>query len=120
MTDEALLLLAERIERLTGPDRDVDADIAEQALGWKPAKIGPDARGKNACEVLTPDGKPYGNGFTYPPRGFIHRAYHVPQFTRDPLEALRFCGLRPDGNYARKLLADAFRARAARQEGSAE
>lgn len=103
--------LADRILASTAPDRDLDGDIAEFALGWKSFTIGADYDGKNASEVLTPTGEPY-PGFTYPNRGKIHRAYHVPQFTKDPLEALRFCGLRPDGDYARRLLADALRARA--------
>ena len=112
MSFETLLALAARIEAAKGPDRELDADIAEQALGWKLVTIGSDYDGKNASEVLTPNGEPIGNGFVYPPKGKVHRAYHVPQFTHDPLEALRFCGLRPDGDYARKLLADALRARA--------
>lgn len=107
-----LIELADRIVALKGPCRDLDGDIAEFALGWKTFKIGPDYDGQNESAVLTPTGGPVSAGFTYPNRGKVHRAYHVPQFTKDPLEALRFCGLRPDGDYARRLLADALRARA--------
>lgn len=37
MTDAATLLaLAERVEKLTGPDRGVDEMIAREVLNWKP------------------------------------------------------------------------------------
>ncbi|WCT73968.1 hypothetical protein PQ455_01665 [Sphingomonas naphthae] len=115
MTNEeraALVALADRVAAAKSPDRDLDADIAEQALGWRYATLGRDFNGDNACQILTPYGRLYGNGFTYPPKGKLHRAYHVPQFTRDPLEALRFMGLRPDGDCARGILAQALRSRA--------
>lgn len=86
---ETCLVLAARAER--GPDRDVDADIAEQVLGWKPARIAADYDGENAGEVLTATGK-LPEGITYPPRGKVHRAWHVPAFTRDLNAALAFAG----------------------------
>lgn len=117
-TASELLALADAIAAAAAPDRELDADIAEKALGWTHARLGADADGKNDCEILTPDGKLYGGGYQYPPKGKLHRAYHVPQFTRDPLEALRFMGLQPDSAYARTILADAIRARAAQMETS--
>lgn len=85
MTHEAaeIAKLAERVEAATGADRDLDADITVALYGWKPCAVPADARGENACEVLTPDGKPMGGGFTYPPLGKLHRGYHCPAWTRD-------------------------------------
>lgn len=74
--------LIERIEAATGPDRELDADIAEHVYGWKLAHVGPDYDGNNACDILTPDGRLI-EGFAYPHRGAIHRAYHCEKYTRD-------------------------------------
>ncbi|WP_420140127.1 hypothetical protein [Sphingomonas sp.] len=99
--------LAEWVEALTGPDRDVDAAVSEQVYGWKPVRIGPDYDGNNACEVLTATGCLY-DGFAYPPRGAIPRYYHCEHYTRDsrdpafPRDAVR------------KLLAAEIRSLAAR------
>lgn len=79
---EKVLDLADRIERLTGPDRDIDAEIAEHLLGWRRARVAADYDGQNASEVLTPDGRLLDN-FSYPPRGKIALYYHVPAHTRD-------------------------------------
>jgi hypothetical protein len=94
-----LLELAERCEAATGPDRELDADIAEHAYGWKPAPCPADANGENGSDVLTPDGLPFkrpdGQHWCYPPVGAIHRAYHCPEYTRDcrdpafPRDAIR-------------------------------
>lgn len=100
MTDRATLeALAVRCEAATGPDRELDAAIAEVAYGWKPAPCPADAKGENAGEVLTPDGEmfrqPNGDRWVYPPLGKVHRAYHVPTYTRDcrdeafPRDAIR-------------------------------
>jgi hypothetical protein len=82
-----LVELAERVEAATGPDRELDGEIAEKAYGWKPAPCPPDANGENAGEVLTPDGQmfrqPNGDHWVYPPVGKVHRAFHVPHYTRD-------------------------------------
>ena len=105
-----LLELAERCEKLEGPDRDVDAEIAELAYGWKPHAIPPDVNGENACEVLTPDGGPYmidGRHFCYPPKGKVHRAYHCEQYTRNATDPII------PRDYVRKQTAAAIRARAA-------
>jgi len=75
--------LADRVGVLTTADRDLDGEIAEKAYGWLPVKLGPDAAGENACEVLTQNGKLAGGGFAYPPKGMVHRAYHCPEYTRD-------------------------------------
>lgn len=99
--------LADRVEALDGPSREVDALIAEHVYGWKRASIGPDYDGQNASEVLTPSGQPYCNGFQYPPRGALPLWYHVEDYTRDtrdpafPKDAVR------------KQLAAALRARSA-------
>lgn len=94
----ALVELAERVEVLKGPDRDLDGEIAERAYGWKPAPCPADANGENAGEVLTPDGQPFkvnGDHFSYPPLGKVHRAFHTPEYTRDcrdpafPRDAIR-------------------------------
>ncbi|HEY8593283.1 MAG TPA: hypothetical protein VIL42_10540 [Sphingomicrobium sp.] len=93
-----LLALAERCEQATGPDRDLDAEIAERAYGWRPAPCPADGKGENAGEVLTPDGQPFkvnGEHWRYPPLGKVHRAYHCPEYTRDcrdpafPRDAIR-------------------------------
>lgn len=77
-----LLDLARRVEGLTGPDREVDAEIAEHVYGWRPYRVGPDYYGENDCEVLTPGGNPIA-GFSYPTKGALPRWYHVDQYTRD-------------------------------------
>lgn len=91
-------MLAERCEKATGPDRELDGEIAERVYGWKPAPCPPDAKGENAGEVLTPDGEPFkvnGEHYRYPPLGPVHRAFHCPEFTRDcrdpafPRDAIR-------------------------------
>jgi hypothetical protein len=74
--------LIARVEAASGPDRELDADIAEHVYGWKRATIGPDYDGENSCEILTPDGKLI-PGFAYPNRGVIHRSYHCENYTRD-------------------------------------
>jgi hypothetical protein len=101
MTDrnESLIALAARCEKATGPDRELDAEIAEKAYGWKPAPCPPDAKGENAGEVLTPDGQPFrqsnGDHWRYPPLGRVHRAYHCEEYTRNcrdpafPIDAIR-------------------------------
>jgi len=84
-----LLELAERVEGLTGPDRDLDAEICEKAYGWKLSPVPADAKGENAGEVLTPDGQPFtvnGERWVYPPIGKIHRAYHCHPWTRDCMD----------------------------------
>lgn len=97
MTAE-LNALADRLEQATGPDRDLDAEIAEKAYGWKPAPCPADGNGENAGEVLTPDGQPFktnGEHWCYPPLGRVHRAYHCPEYSRDcrdpafPIDAIR-------------------------------
>ena len=97
--------LAERVERLTVADREIDADVAEKLYGWKPAQVGADYDGKDACEILTQDGKLI-PGFAYPPKGKIHRAYHVPDYTRDCRDSAL------DRAIVRKLLASDIRAQA--------
>jgi len=99
--DEAdwLRELAERCEKAEGPDRELDAEIAETAYGWKPVHVPADAKGENAGEVLTPDGLPFrtpdGGHWVYPPLGKVHRAYHCEEYTRDcrdpafPRDAIR-------------------------------
>jgi len=37
-------------------DRDIDAMIAKEILGWKLADVPPDINGENACKILTPNG----------------------------------------------------------------
>lgn len=68
----------DQADKLTG--KDLRAVIAEEILGWKRAKIGPDAKGENAGEVLTIDGLPAGSGFQYPPLGPVHLCYHTPRY----------------------------------------
>lgn len=97
-----------RVEALAGPDRDLDADIAEHVYGWKPTPVGPDCNGENACEVLTENGEPFPK-FEYPPRGKIHRAFHVPAYTRDPRD------WDVEADYFRKRLLDDLRAKKARR-----
>jgi len=111
MTPAELNALAERCEAATGADRELDADIAQQVYGWRLARIGSDYDGQNACEILTPDGRLY-PGFAYPPRGVIHRAYHVPDYTRDCRDSAF------PRNAVRQQLAADLRARAALQGGS--
>jgi hypothetical protein len=110
MTPAELNALAERVEQAAGPDRELDAEIAEKAYGWKPAPCPPDANGENAGEVLTPDGEPFkanGEHWRYPPLGKVHRAYHCPEYTRD----CRDPAFTRDA--IRKMTAHALRARAA-------
>jgi len=73
-------------------------DLAEGLLGWKPARIPPDARGENECVVLTATGslpehwQPAGLGF-YARHAFIPRSWgnrnHVAWFASIE-EALAF------------------------------
>lgn len=112
MTDADLLALADRVEKLTGPDRGVDGLVAELIYGWKPARVGPDYDGNHAGDVLTPNGKLY-DGFSYPPRGKIHRAYHCDLYTRDCLDPAF------PKNAVRKKLAEDIRARASTDKGEA-
>ena len=44
-------------------------------------KVGPDADGKNECEILTPDGK-LPEGIELPRKGKIGAAYLVPAYSR--------------------------------------
>jgi hypothetical protein len=104
---QVLLELAERCEKATGPDRDLDADIAEQAFDWKRFQVGADVSGENNCSVLTPHGGPICDGFAYPPKGPVHRAYHVPEYTRDTRDAA------VPRDYVRQQTASALRYRAA-------
>jgi hypothetical protein len=69
--------------------RDLDAVIAREVDGWKPAKLGKDARGEHECEVLTRDGK-LQEGFHYPNVGQVHLAYHCPEYSRDVGTAMAF------------------------------
>lgn len=78
-----LMELASRVEAGEGPDRDLDAEITVALYGWKLCPVPADANDENGCEVLTPDGKPYEGGFTYPVLGKVHKAYHCPAWTRD-------------------------------------
>jgi hypothetical protein len=79
--------LADRVEALRKPDRELDAEIAEKVHGWKLTTVGPDYDGQNACEILTENGELV-KGFAYPPRGKLPRYYHVPEYTRDPRDSL--------------------------------
>ena len=97
-------MLAERCEKAKGPDRELDAEIAEHAYGWKRAKVGPDYDGQNACEILTESGELL-KGFAYPPRGFLPLYYHVPKYTRDPTDPA------VPRNYVREQTAAALKAR---------
>lgn len=104
-----LMALAERVLALNGRDRDLDGEIAEKVYGWKPHRIPPDCNGENACDVLTPDGKPiYADGrpWVYPPKGAVHRAYHCPQYTRNATDSAI------PRDYVRQQTAQDIRARA--------
>ena len=68
------------VEQLSG--RDLDAAIAEEILGWTSTKVGPDAHGENACEVLTPRGK-IDHDHDLPRLGKLHRAWFVPQYHKE-------------------------------------
>lgn len=74
----ALADLKALLDRATEPSRELDARLHIALYGWKLSPVPADADGKNAGEVYTPDGKPPGNGFTYPHKGAIHPHYHVP------------------------------------------
>jgi hypothetical protein len=69
--------------------RDLDAVIAREVDGWKPAKLGKDARGEAECEVLTRDGQLI-EGFSYPNLGQVHLAYHCPEYSRNRDTAIAF------------------------------
>jgi hypothetical protein len=103
-----LIALADRVERASGPDRNLDADIAQYAYGWKVARVGLDCDGENASEILTCDGL-LPKGFSYPNRGKIHRAYHCEQYTRDCLDPA-FAK-----DVVRKQLAESLRALSTRE-----
>jgi len=112
-----LASLAERCEAATGPDRELDAEIAEHAYGWKPHRIPADYDGENACDVLTPDGGPFmcdGRPWVYPPKGKVHRAYHCAQYTRDATDSAI------PRNYVRMQTAAALRALAALRSQTVE
>lgn len=79
---------AEIVER----GRDLDALVAVEILGWKPAQLGLDARGENPCEVLTRDGKLM-QGFGYPNVGKVHRAYHAPHYSSELRDALSLAAM---------------------------
>src|SRR5690606_7430014 len=76
--------------RMTGAmgNRALDAEIAERVFGWKPCRVPADARGENECEVLTRDGRPPSGGFTWPPRGRLHRGLLCPRFSSQLSDAL--------------------------------
>lgn len=67
-------------------NRDLDALIAEKIYGWKIVRLGPDASGKNACDILTEHGKLY-EGYSYPP-GVLHKGYQTPRYSSDLRTAL--------------------------------
>lgn len=71
-------------------NRDLDAEIVEKIYNWKPARLGVDYNGENACEVLTQDGQLV-SCFTYPPVGIVHRGFHAPQYSADKLLAIELC-----------------------------
>lgn len=109
-----LSALADEVEGLSGPSREMDARIAEQVYGWKPHRIPPDADGENACDVLTPDGGPFtvnGQLWSYPRKGKVHRGYHCEQYTRDATDPVI------PRNFVRMQTADALRALATTQGG---
>jgi len=85
MSEHDLFALADRVDAITAPDRELDADVAEQMYGWAPFAVGPDFEGSNACWVLTPGGMKL-EGYAYPPRGLLPRYYHVDRFTRDTID----------------------------------
>lgn len=74
---ETLEALLERVRNASRPDREMDAELFVAINGWKLAKVPPDAFGENACEIYTPDGKLFGGGFQYPPKGKLSPFYHV-------------------------------------------
>jgi hypothetical protein len=61
--------------------RDLDAAIAEHVLGWKPFKVGPDAKGEHRCEILAPHGE-LPKGYQLPNLGTLHRGFLAPEFHR--------------------------------------
>lgn len=97
--------LADRIEKAGGPDRELDADIAEHVYGWRLARVGADYYGDHISEILTENGR-LPEGYSYPPVGKIPRYWHVPSYTRDCLEPTF------PKDAVRKELAAALRAKA--------
>lgn len=63
-------------------NRDLDAAIAEQILGWSLASVGKDYYGENECEVLAPGGV-VPEGFELPRIGSLHRGYLTPCYSSD-------------------------------------
>jgi hypothetical protein len=72
-----------KVERATGPDRELDEALIDLACeqfvkrrGWKLAHLGGDYDGENACDFYTSNGLLV-PGFDYPRRGKVHPFYHV-------------------------------------------
>jgi hypothetical protein len=59
---------------LTAPGRELDALVGEKVMGYRWDKVAPDYDGQNAGKVLVPP--THREGYTYPPRGPIHHAFH--------------------------------------------
>lgn len=61
-------------------DRDLDANIMASIFGWKLTDVSPDAKGENACQILTRDGL-FPDDFDLPKMGKIHRGYFAPLYS---------------------------------------
>lgn len=64
--------------------RELDAEIAEKVLGYYRTGVGPDAFGEHGgCEVLVPyEAWLRGNPYALPPKGPVHVAFFVPEWSR--------------------------------------
>ena len=69
--------LIERLEKSSGPDRELDCEIHVAVFRWTLTKVGGDIDGKNDCEIYAACGKLI-KGFGYPTRGIISPYFHVP------------------------------------------
>lgn len=77
-------------------NRDLDAEIVQEIMGWKLRQVGPDCAGLNSCQIYWPPGG-LPEGFEFPTKGEIHRGFLAPDYSSDwirGIELARFVGLR--------------------------